>query len=39
MVSEEILGVLFEAGDKGQRNSYQRIEFKTIPVKEVIESK
>ena len=39
MVSEGTLGVLFEAGDKGQRNSYQRIEFKTIPVKEVIESK
>jgi sialidase-1 len=39
MVSEEILGVLFEAGDKGQRNSYQRIEFKTLPLKEVIGSK
>jgi sialidase-1 len=39
MVSEGTLGVLFEAGDKDQRNSYQRIEFKTIPVKEVIESK
>ncbi len=39
LVSEGIIGVLFEAGDKGQKNSYQRIEFKTLPVKEIIGSK
>ena len=39
LVREGILGVLFEAGDKGQRSSYQRIEFKTLPLKKIVGSK
>ena len=37
MISEEIIGVLYEAGDKGQRNIYQRIEFMTLPLIRVID--
>jgi len=39
LVNEGTIGVLFEAGDKGQKSSYQRIEFKTLSLKEVIGSK
>ena len=39
LVSEGTIGVLFESGDKGQRSSYQRIEFKTLPLKDVRGSK
>lgn len=38
LVREGILGVLFEAGEKGQRSSYQRIEFKTLPLKKIVGS-
>ena len=32
---ENEIGVLFEAGDAGQRNAYQRIVFTRVPIKEI----